>query len=60
MKSWNPNARLIVAADRDKSGFIDRHDMAAIAVKLGKEPSEGKSKYIKSIQATSILTDFFN
>ena len=28
--------------DRDKSGYIDRHDMAAIAVKLGKEPNEGK------------------
>lgn len=28
--------------DRDSSGQIDRHDMAAIAVKLGKEPEEGK------------------
>ena len=30
--------------DRDRSGYIDRHDMAAIAVKLGKEPREGKCK----------------
>ena len=26
--------------DRDRSGFIDNHDLAAIAVKLNKEPSE--------------------
>ena len=31
--------------DRDHSGFIDKHDLAAIAVKLGKEPSEGKTDY---------------
>lgn len=29
--------------DRDRSGFIDNHDLAAISVKLGKDPSEGKS-----------------
>ena len=28
--------------DRDRSGFIDNHDLAAIAVKLNKDPSEGK------------------
>ena len=28
--------------DRDRSGFIDAHDLAAIAVKLQKDPSEGK------------------
>ena len=28
--------------DRDRSGFIDNHDLAAIAVKLKKDPSEGK------------------
>ena len=28
--------------DRDKSGTIDKHDLAAIAVKLGKQPEEGK------------------
>ena len=28
--------------DRDRSGFIDNHDLAAIAVKLGKDPSERK------------------
>lgn len=28
--------------DRDRSGFIDNHDLAAISVKLGKDPSEGK------------------
>ena len=26
--------------DRDRSGFIDSHDLAAISVKLGKDPSE--------------------
>lgn len=26
--------------DRDRSGFIDNHDLAAISVKLGKDPSE--------------------
>lgn len=26
--------------DRDRSGYIDNHDLAAIAVKLGKEPEE--------------------
>jgi len=30
--------------DRDRSGFIDNHDLAAIAVKLGKDPSERKLK----------------
>ena len=29
--------------DRDRSGFIDNHDLAAISVKLNKDPSEGKS-----------------
>ena len=29
--------------DRDRSGYIDNHDLAAISVKLGKDPSEGKS-----------------
>ena len=29
--------------DRDRSGFIDAHDLAAISVKLGKDPSEGKT-----------------
>ena len=28
--------------DRDRSGFIDAHDLAAIAVKLNKDPNEGK------------------
>ena len=28
--------------DRDRSGFIDAHDLAAISVKLNKDPSEGK------------------
>ena len=28
--------------DRDRSGFIDNHDLAAISVKLNKDPSEGK------------------
>jgi Ca2+-binding EF-hand superfamily protein len=28
--------------DRDRSGAIDKHDLAAIAVKLGKQPEEGK------------------
>ena len=28
--------------DRDRSGFIDNHDLAAISVKLGRDPSEGK------------------
>ena len=28
--------------DRDRSGFIDNHDLAAIAVKLGRDPQEGK------------------
>lgn len=28
--------------DRDRSGYIDNHDLSAIAVKLGKDPSEGK------------------
>ena len=28
--------------DRDRSGYIDNHDLAAISVKLGKDPSEGK------------------
>ena len=27
--------------DRDRSGFIDNHDLAAISVKLGKDPGEG-------------------
>ena len=31
--------------DRDRSGYIDNHDLAAISVKLGKDPSEGKSVY---------------
>ena len=26
--------------DRDRSGYIDNHDLAAISVKLGKDPSE--------------------
>ena len=29
--------------DRDRSGFIDNHDLAAIAVKLGRDPQDGKS-----------------
>ena len=29
--------------DRDRSGFIDAHDLAAIAVKLKKDPEEGKT-----------------
>ena len=29
--------------DRDRSGFIDAHDLAAISVKLGKDPEEGKT-----------------
>ena len=33
--------------DRDRSGFIDNHDLAAIAVKLNKDPSEGKLKKSK-------------
>lgn len=33
--------------DRDRSGFIDNHDLAAIAVKLNKDPSEGKLKNSK-------------
>ena len=28
--------------DRDRSGFIDNHDLAAIAVKLGRDPQDGK------------------
>lgn len=28
--------------DRDRSGFIDNHDLAAISVKLNKDPQEGK------------------
>ena len=28
--------------DRDRSGFIDNHDLAAISVKLGRDPTEGK------------------
>ena len=31
--------------DRDRSGFIDNHDLAAISVKLGKDPAEGKSSH---------------
>jgi Ca2+-binding EF-hand superfamily protein len=31
--------------DRDRSGYIDNHDLAAISVKLGKDPQEGKSSY---------------
>ena len=26
--------------DRDRSGFIDNHDLAAISVKLGRDPQE--------------------
>lgn len=29
--------------DRDRSGYIDNHDLAAISVKLGKDPQEGKT-----------------
>ena len=29
--------------DRDRSGYIDAHDLAAISVKIGKDPEEGKS-----------------
>ena len=29
--------------DRDRSGFIDQHDLAAISQKLGKDPNEGKT-----------------
>ena len=29
--------------DRDHSGYIDGHDLAAISVKLGKDPEEGKN-----------------
>lgn len=28
--------------DRDRSGYIDKHDLAAISAKLGKDPAEGK------------------
>jgi len=35
--------------DRDRSGFIDNHDLAAISVKLGKDPSEGKYDQIELI-----------
>lgn len=28
--------------DRDRTGYIDGHDLAAISVKLGKDPKEGK------------------
>ena len=28
--------------DRDKSGFIDSQDMAAISAKIGKDPGDGK------------------
>jgi len=28
--------------DRDRSGFIDSTDLAAISAKLGKDPAEGK------------------
>lgn len=28
--------------DRDRSGYIDNHDLAAISAKLGKDPAEGK------------------
>ena len=27
--------------DRDRSGFIDNHDLAAISAKIGKDPQEG-------------------
>ena len=35
--------------DRDRSGFIDNHDLAAISVKLNKDPSEGKIFGISSV-----------
>lgn len=30
--------------DRDRSGYIDAHDLAAISVKLGKDPEESKDR----------------
>ena len=35
--------------DRDRSGFIDNHDLAAISVKLNKDPSEGEKIQISYI-----------
>ena len=35
--------------DRDRSGFIDNHDLAAIAVKLNKDPSECKSCNFRNV-----------
>ena len=32
--------------DRDRSGYIDNHDLAAISVKLGKDPQEGKFNFL--------------
>lgn len=40
--------------DRDKSSFIDAHDLQSIAVKLNRNPEEGNDKFLTE----EILTVF--
>ena len=44
--------------DRDRSGFIDAHDLAAISVKLGKDPEEGKT--VARMWLKSLISIYFS